>query len=158
MEYRFKCDVRAKDLWEMAMARTYNSMIGLINVVFTVAMILLTIRFFDRVPDIISILLLLGCILFPVIQPLAIYGRSIRQLEDLPRDMEMVFSDRGVDVHVGEKRQLLKWKMIRNAIKRSNMIVVMSDDSHGYMLTNRVLGDLKEEFYSYLCQKIRNQF
>ena len=41
MEYRFKCDVRAKDLWTMAMKRTYKSFVGLINVIFTIAMILL---------------------------------------------------------------------------------------------------------------------
>ncbi len=157
MEYRFKCDVRAKDLWEMAMIRTYKSIVGLVNIIFTVAMILLTVRFFDQASDFVRVLLVFGCILFPVIQPLAVYGKSARQLEDLPGDMELVFNDRGVDVHVGDKRQLLKWKGIRNAIKRSNMIVVMSDDSHGYMLTNRVLGDDKEEFYNYLCGKIRNQ-
>jgi hypothetical protein len=35
------------------------------------------------------------------------------------------------------------------------MVVVMSDDSHGYMLTNRALGDQKEELYQYICEKIR---
>ena len=156
MEYRFKCDVSAKDLWEMAMARTYNSMVGLINVVFTVAMILLTIRFFDRVPDVISILLLLGCILFPVIQPLAIYGNSVKQLENLPKDMELLFNEGGIRVFVGDESELIRWNKVRNAIKRSNMLVVMSDDSHGYMLTNRALGDQKEELYEYICKKIRS--
>ena len=99
--------------------------------------------------------MILGCILFPVIQPLAIYGNSVKQLEDLPKDMELHFNDGGVRVFVGEKSESLAWKRIKNAIKRSNMIVVMSDDSHGYMLTNRVLGDQKEEFYQYICKKIR---
>ena len=92
---------------------------------------------------------------FPVIQPLAVYGNSVKQLEDLPKDMELLFNDGGVFVFVGEKSESLAWKRIKNAIKRSNMIVVMSDDSHGYMLTNRVLGNQKEEFYQYICKKIR---
>ena len=36
------------------------------------------------------------------------------------------------------------------------MIIVMSDSTHGYMLTNRILGDEKDEFYDFLCKKIRN--
>ena len=155
MEYRFKCDVRAKDLWTMAMKRTYKSLIGLVNVIFTIAMILLTIRFWSVTSDFIRILLIFGCILFPVIQPLATFGMSVKQLENLPKDMELFFKDTGVRVQVGEKSELLRWNRIKNAIKRSNMIVIMSDDSHGYMLTNRVLGEQKEEFYDYLCRKIR---
>ena len=155
MEYRFKCDVKAGDLWKMAMARTYRSLIGLVNVIFTVAMILLTIRFWPTTSDLLRVLMVFGCILFPVIQPLAIYGNSVRQLEDLPKDMELLINDGGVRVFVGKKSELLVWKRIKNAIKRSNMIVLMSDDSHGYMLTNRVLGDQKEEFFQYICKKIR---
>jgi hypothetical protein len=155
MEYRFKCDVKALDLWKMAMTRTYKSIVGLVNVIFTIAMILLTIRFWAETSDLFRVLMVLGCILFPIIQPLAIYGNSVKQLENLPRDMELLFNEGGVRVFVGDKSELLRWNRIKNAIRRNNMIVVMSDDSHGYMLTNRVLGDQKEEFYQYICKKIR---
>ena len=155
MEYRFKSDVKASDLWKIAMTRTYKSLVGLVNVIFTIAMILLTIRFWAETSDLFRVLMVLGCILFPIIQPLAIYGNSVKQLENLPRDMELLFNEGGVRVFVGDKSELLRWNRIKNAIKRSNMVVVMSDDSHGYMLTNRVLGDQKEEFYQYICKKIR---
>ena len=155
MEYRFKCDVKASDLWKMAMTRTYKSLVGLVNVIFTVAMILLTIRFWATASALLRVLMVFGCILFPIIQPLAIFGNSVKQLENLPKDMELCFNEGGVRVFVGDKSELLRWNKIRNAIRRSNMIVVMSDDSHGYMLTNRTLGDQKEEFYQYICEKIR---
>ena len=155
MEYRFKSDVKPADLWKIAMTRMYRSPVGLVNVIFTVSMILLTIRFWPTASDLFRVLMFLGCILFPVIQPLAVYGNSVKQLEDLPRDMELLFNDGGLRVFVGEKNEFLRWSRIKNAIKRSHMIVVMSDDSHGYMLTNRVLGDQKEEFFQYICKKIR---
>ncbi len=155
MEYKYICDVRASDLWKMAMQRTYKSIIGLVNVIFTVAMVLLTIRFWGTSSDLIRGLLIFGCILFPVIQPLATYGMSAKQLEDMPRDMELTFNDSGVHVKTGDASEDIKWKKVKNAIKRNNMIVVMSDETHGYMLTNRVLGDKKEEFYEYLCSKIK---
>ena len=155
MKYKYICDVKALDLWKMAMRRTYKSIIGVVNVVFTVAMLLLTIRFFGGASDIIKGLLLFGCVLFPVIQPLCTYGMSVKQLEDMPRDMELLFDETGINVSTEGKSQRIRWKNVANAIKQKNMIVIMSDDRHGYMLTNRVLGDEKEEFYNFLCDKIR---
>jgi hypothetical protein len=99
--------------------------------------------------------MIFGCLVFPVIQPLATYGMCVKQLENMPRDMELRFDDVGVHVSTGGQSELIRWNKVKNAIKRSNMIVVMSDDSHGYMLTNRVLGDQKQEFYDFLCGKIR---
>ncbi|MBE5824250.1 MAG: YcxB family protein [Butyrivibrio sp.] len=155
MEYKYMCDVKASDLWKMAMVRTYKAAIGVVNIVFTVAMILLTFRFWKTAPDILRILMIFGCLVFPVIQPLATYGMCVKQLENMPRDMELKFDDVGVHVSTGGQTELIRWNKVRNAIKRDNMIVVMSDDSHGYMLTNRVLGNEKEEFYNFLCSKIR---
>ncbi len=155
MHFEYICDVKASDLWKMAMTRTYRSLLGIVNIVFTVAMILLTIRFWGTANDMVRVLLIIGIILFPVIQPLAVYGRSVRQLEDMPRNMELAFDDSGVHVSANGKREDIRWKKIKNAIKRGDMIVVMSDDSHGYMLTNRVLGEDKDAFYDFLCRKIR---
>ncbi len=155
MKYTYKCDVKAADLWKIAMGRTYKSVIGIVNVVFTVSMILLTFKFFGAAPDLMRAILILGCILFPVLQPIAIYGMCVKQLEDMPRDMELNFDDGGMHVTTGGKSEDIRWKKIANAIKRKNMIVIMSDDRHGYMLTNRALGDEKEELYNFLCNKIR---
>lgn len=155
MHFEYKCDVKASDLWRMAMVRTYKSPLGIVNIVFTVAMIVLAMRFWGQMPDMLRILVVIGILLFPVIQPLAIYGRSVKQLEDLPKDMELAFDDSGVHVSTGGKSEDISWKRIKNAIKRRDMIVVMSDDSHGYMLTNRVMGNDKDEFYSFLCSKIK---
>lgn len=154
MKYKYICDVKASDLWKMAMGRTYKSPIGVVNVIFTVAMILLTVRFLGTAPDLLKGLMIFGCILFPVIQPLCTYGMCVRQLEDMPRDMELSFDDEGMHVSIGDKSEDIRWKKVANAIRRKNMIVIMSDERHGYMLTNRVLGAQKDEFYDFLCSNI----
>ena len=123
MEYKFKSDVKASDLWKMAMQRTYKSIVGVVNVVFTVAMIVLIIRFFGSTSSVLRGLMLFGLLLFPVIQPLCVYGMSIKQLENLPGDMELTFNDKGVYVETGGKSQTLRWNRIKNAIKRNNMII-----------------------------------
>ena len=155
MEYRYSCDVKPSDIWKMAMLRTYKSPVGVVNIIFTLAMIALSFRFMASSPAIIKGLLLFGLTLFPVIQPLATYGMCVKQLEDMPRDMELTFSDRGIHVRAGESTEDLSWKKVKNAIRRKNMIVILSDETHGYMITNRELGQDKDAFFDYLCSKIR---
>lgn len=155
MEYRYVSDVKPKDLWFIAMLRIYRSFIGIINVVFAVAMIMLTIRFWGTTDGLIRSLMLIGCLLFPVIQPLAIYGKSVKQLENLPGRVELMFDDNGVHVDSEGKHEDIKWNRITNAIKQTNMIIVLAEKNYGYMLTNRILGDEKEEFFDFLCKKLR---
>ncbi len=154
MKYRYLCDVKPLDLWKMAMERTYKSTVGVVNAVFTVGMVLLTLRFWGTAPDIFRGLMIFGCVLFPVLQPLATYGMSVKQLEELPGDLELAFDDSGVLVRSGGRSENIRWNRITNAIKRQRMIVILSDDRHGYMLTDRELGSTKEEFYGFLCEKI----
>lgn len=154
MEYCFKSDVKPADLWKIAMKRIYKNFTGIINIVFTVAMILLTLKFFGTANGFIKAVLIFAVILFPILQPLAIYSRSVRQLEDLPGEMVMRFDDKGVCVECKGASATLPWKRIKNAYKRDGMVVVMSDDRHGYMLTDRVLGAKKDEFFEYLRSKI----
>ena len=155
MKYHYQSDVKAGDLWLPAMRRIYKGLPGVINIIFTVAVIAATIRLWEDSATLLRGILIFGCVLFPVIQPLAIYGNSVKQLENLPKDLELTFDDRGVHVDSDGKHEDLPWRRIKNAVKQRGMIIVMSDDSHGYMLTNRVLGEDKDAFFEYLCTKIR---
>lgn len=153
-EYKYRSDIKALDLWKMAMQRTYKSVVGVVNVVFTAAMVVLIIRYFETAPALLKSFMLFGILLFPVIQPLCIYGMSVKQLEDMPKDLLLTFNEKGVRVETGGRSENLRWSNITNAIKRNNMIIIMSDLSHGYMISNRELGKEKENFFEYLCANI----
>ena len=154
MEYCFKSDVKPIDLWIISMRKIYKSLAGAVNILFTVAMVFLSVRFFGQSGPLFKAVLIFAIILFPILQPLAIFSRSVKQLENLPGEMTLHFGDKGVYVECDGKSERIPWKRITNAIKQRGLVVVMSDDRHGYMLTDRVLGEEKEEFFDYLCSKI----
>ncbi len=155
MSYRFNYQTTTFDFWQLSMYYTYGSLIGVCNVIFTVAMFLLTAKFWGEVNILIRILLLLACCLFTVIQPLGVYVRARKQVSALPKDMEIEFDDAGVHVRTGNQNSHLKWKAIKRVAKKPTMIVVFSTTTHGFLLTNKVLGEQKEEFYAYLVSKIK---
>lgn len=156
MTYQYKSEVTAFDFWKLTMRQTYHSVAGVCNIVFSVAIILLTVKFWNGASDIAQVLMLFGCLLFPVIQPIAIYGKAKAQARALPKDVELLFDDTGLHVTVGEEKEDIRWKRIRIR-KQSDMLLVFSDACHGYMLTNRVLGEEKDAFYTYAKTRIEQE-
>ena len=94
MEYQYKCRITAWDFFRLTMRQTYRSMAGMCNLVFTVAMILLTAKFWSQSGEVLQVLMLIGCLLFPVIQPAAIYAKARRQAAAVPQDVRLTFDEK----------------------------------------------------------------
>lgn len=157
MRYRFDYQITALDLWQLSMYGIYGSMIGVCNIIFTIAILLLAVKFWSDVNNFIKILLIAGICLFPVIQPASIYVRAKRQVAGIPRGFEISFDDKGIHLKAEKQNSELKWKMIRGISKKPNMIVIYTTNNFGYILTNKVLGEQKEDFYRYLVSKINRK-
>ncbi|WP_090443780.1 YcxB family protein [Natronincola peptidivorans] len=155
MKYKFNYQTTAFDIWQLSMYGVYGSMVGVCNIIFTVAMLLLTGRFWGDVNSLIKILLIAGICLFTVIQPIVVYIRGKRQAATIPQDMEIGFDDNGIHVITEKQSSDLKWNAIKGVLKKPSMIVILSTDKHGFILTNRVLGEKKEAFYDYVSSKIK---
>lgn len=154
MEFRFKNDTKPIDFWILSMSHTYRSMVGVCNIVFTVAVIAATIRLMGRIHDLLEVLLLFGCFLFTVIQPALVYLRARTQVEGIPKDMELLFDEKGLHITVGEQQESIPWKRIKSVIEERNMIMISADGRHGYILTNRAMNGQRDEFLSFLKMKI----
>lgn len=133
------------------MYRIYHSMVGVCSLIFAVSMIALAVRFFRQSGTALRLLLAAACLLVPVVQPLGTYLRARRQAAQIPKDLELWFSDRGIYVQAGGKTADLDWNKIARVSKEPNMIILLTGDGRGYMLSNRVLGEEKDAFYQYLA-------
>ncbi|MDF2547343.1 MAG: hypothetical protein K0R93_2241 [Anaerosolibacter sp.] len=155
MKYRFTYQTTAFDLWQLSMYGIYGSMVGVCNIIFTVAMGLLSAKFWGTVNGFMKIIFIIAICLFTVIQPAVIYMRAKRQVATFPHDMEIGFDDHGVHVKTEKQRSELKWNTIKAVSKKPSMIVIFSTTKHGFVLTNKALGKQKEAFYSYVVSKIK---
>lgn len=150
MCYQYQCKIRPVDFWKLSMRRTYRSMVGVCNIVFGVAMVLLTFRFWSQANDIVQTLLFLACLLVPVIQPVGVYLKSKAQVSVIPQGTELAFGEDGILVTLGSERELIRWNKVRGVRKEGSMIIVYTDANHGYLLTKRVLGNEKDELYRFV--------
>lgn len=151
--YKFTYKTTAFDIWQLSMYGTYGSPIGVVNIIFTIAMLLLTGKFWVNAGIFIKILLIFGICLFTVIQPLAIYRRAKKQIPETSEEVEISFDDYGLHIKTGGKGSKLKWNTIQGVSKKPTMIIIFAAHKNGFVLTNKVLGKQKQAFYDYLVSK-----
>lgn len=150
IRYQYEIYIRPMDIWVLSMCRTYHSLVGACNLVFGAAMIFLTVRFWNQSNDWVQALLFLACLLVPVIQPLGAYWKAKAQAAMAPQGTRLTFAEDGIHVKLGESRDKIPWSQVKGIRKEAGMILVFTDRNHGYLLTNRVLKDQKQEFYDYV--------
>ena len=155
MEFRFQSDVKAWDMWKLSMYHIYHSLTGVCNIIFTVAAFLLFFRFWNSMEGWQAGIVIICCLLFPVMQPIVVYSRSVSQVAALPQNMEYVFNDTHVHVIAGEQDSYIPWNRIRGMAKEPGMIILLAEAGRGYMLTDRALGEKKDAFCSFAEARIR---
>lgn len=143
------------DLWQLSMYYIYGSMVGLCNVIFTVAVLALAVAKWETSGLVLRCACVLGCLIFTVFQPLTIYRKARKQAKAITEDTEISFHTGGVHVKVGKAVSDMKWSQIKRVSKKPTMIVVFTDTTHGYVLTNRVIGKDREQLYAYITSRMK---
>ncbi len=157
MRYKYTYRTTARDLWQLSMYYIYGSLAGLCNIIFTVAAFALGFSRWDQAQGLMRCLIVLGCCLFTVIQPLMIYVKAKKQTAGITQDTQVTIDDNGLHIRVGNDTSDLPWNSVKRISRKPAMIIVFSDTTHGFVFTNRVLGNEKEEFYRYAASKVEGR-
>lgn len=157
MRYKYTYRTTARDLWQLSMYYIYGSLAGLCNIIFTVAAFALGFSRWAQAQGIVRCLIVLGCCLFTVIQPLMIYAKAKKQAAGIAQDTQVSIDDNGLYIRVGDDTSQLPWKSVKRISRKPAMIIIFSDTTHGFIFTNRVLGNEKEEFYRYASSKVEGR-
>ena len=157
MRYKYTYRTTARDLWQLSMYYIYGSLAGLCNIIFTVAAFALGFSRWDQAQGIVRCLIVLGCCLFTVLQPLMIYAKAQKQAAGIAQDTQVSIDDNGLHIRVGNDTSDLLWKSVKRISRKPAMIIIFSDTTHGFIFTNRVLGNEKEEFYRYASSKVEGR-
>lgn len=158
MSFRFENKINTLDVWKLSMYNIYHSIIGVYNAIFAVAIILMTVKLWDPQKQVLMTVLVICCVVYPIVQPVAIYRRASRQVGAIPKDMVYEIDDAGIHISVGKSQKShVTWSRLRAIRKDYGMVILMIEDGKGYMLTNRTLGTQKAAFLEYLESKAEGQ-
>lgn len=132
------------------MVNVYRSMAGVVNFVFTAAMVLLAVRFWLTVNIGLRSLIVLGIMLFPVLQPLVIYLRSKRIVSKMPENMEMRIDAGGITVTAGDKSSQVKFTDLKSVTRIRGMLILYTKSKQGFILNKETLAGREKELYAFL--------
>ena len=155
MRFRYTFRTTASELWQLSMYYTYGSMVGVCNVIFTAAVAALMVSRWGSSGNGMRFLMVLGLCLFTVIQPLLVYGKARRQAAGISQDTTLGFDEECIHIQVGDQSSEIKWRAVRKISQKPTMIVIFSDTTHGFVITNRVLGPDRKDFCSYVASKVK---
>lgn len=153
MEFKYKYRLKPSDLWQFHMYYAYSSYLCIINIICILSSIVLIIKLWANSPAWFRAVMLLFLSLFTVIQPLSIYLRSVKQLNQNNDELSLTFSNSGLDVSVNGKSEQKTWNQMISVIIKPTLIVVYTDREHGYIITNRVLKDTRKDFINLIKEK-----
>ena len=153
MEFRYQYQVRPSDLWQMQMYYTYSSYLSIINVICIVSSIVLLYSLWATAPWWLRIMLLLFLSLFTVIQPVGVYRRAKKVLNENTDTLQLTLNDQGIEIIVGDRKEFKNWNQIQGIVLKPTLVAIYTDKNHGYILTNRILKDSKKEFRAFVKEK-----
>jgi hypothetical protein len=153
-EYRFPYGLKPGEMTILSMAGIYTSMPGVVNIIFTLSLVLVTYRFWAESGWIPRMLMILGMALFPLLQPGAIYLRSRRIVSRMPDDMVMGIGKDGVSVESGGQSSTVKFRDFASAKSLAGMMVLQTAGKQSYVLTRRLLGERTAEVFKMVRSRI----
>ena len=82
------------------------------------------------------------------------YSRARRNAKTL-KELSLEFGDRGIAVEVEGKREYIDWKKIKAFKRFPQMLIIFTDNTNGYILTKRVVGDNYKKVCDDISEKIK---
>jgi len=152
--FKFRYSVKPENLWVLIMVNIYRSFLGVINLVFTVSMILLAVRFWSGSSLGIRVLITAGILLFPVFQPLLIYRRCRRVVNRMPGEMEILFDQLGITTTANEQQSHINFSEIRSVVRIFNMMIIYTQTKQGFILSDLVMEDQSKELYDFIKERV----
>lgn len=160
MRFEYTYRNTPRDYWLFYMGNIYRNWTGIINAIFTAAFLVLLVRRWAEAPLWGRGILVFAVLAFPVLQPLAVWGRSVRESERITEDTTLLFDREGMHITVKEHRQTIPWNSFfdRGLVKLKGILAVVPDGMHAYLLPDRVTGVDREklaDFITEMCGKER---
>lgn len=148
-ELCFEVKLDVKDLWQFSMYHANAGMLGIVNLLFTLAALFLIVTRWGMLTTPYRALLVVCALMFTVWQPLLLYHKARKQAKAtaVKEPMMLVFGEEGLKVEQNGQEALFAWDQMGRLDKMPTMVILYMDRVHAYLLPKSVMGNREGEFY-----------
>jgi hypothetical protein len=155
MNFNIRYDLTPIDLTKLALYDMYRSVKGVLKLLFIALLIALLIIFGKILPTPLILILIGGCLWFPIVDPLFLYLDAKKKIAHIPNHLELGFDEEGVSIILPTKSSFVPWHMIVDYRKNPLMVDIPTEKWHGYVIPNRMLKGQREEFIAFVEEQIQ---
>lgn len=150
-EFRFDVQLGAKDLWQFSMYHANKGAMGIVNLLFTLAAIVLLATQWGELSGPYRILVLFCATAFTVWQPLLLYRKACRQAKQpaVKEKMTLIFGKDGLRVQQNGQEAVFAWDDMGRLDRYPTMVILYMDRIHAYLLPKTALGGAEAEAAFY---------
>jgi hypothetical protein len=162
--YSFSFKIDEKDIFNSTLNYNRGRVTFFFDIIFTFAALIIILynlinKTFNNFNIYYRVLLIFCLLLFPVIQPIMLYIKSILHAKKLKDTLiNMDFTEDRIKLSTNNEMIEVLYENIYNFIKYNNMIVVMYDSIHGQIMPDRIFlkdgKSIKNDFYNDISIKI----
>ncbi|MFV0503347.1 MAG: YcxB family protein [Lachnospirales bacterium] len=148
--YEFNYYVDPLIMTKMTLKSMYKTLVGVVNITFTIGSMSLLFRFWADFELFSKILLFLCVFAFPIFQPLFIYKRLKKQIGNLPKNMKIILDEKNFTISFDNNVNKIKWTNTKRILKDKSIFVIYTSEKEGYILTKEILGSQFENVKNLL--------
>lgn len=155
-QLRYEIKLTAKDFWKFSMYHSNGGVMGVFNLLFTLAALFALVTRFATLSVAYRGLLAVCVLMFTVWQPFLLYLKARKQanLPAMQQGMLLIFSEQGLHITQGEQTVEYAWEDMGRLDKIPSMVILYMDRVHAYLIPEVALGDTKEEFYEMVRSQL----
>ena len=155
MNYKFKYKNTPFELLKVRLYYLYTSLAGIVNIIFTLAMVALLYSRWKETDIFAKIVLSIAVLFFVLLQPVMMYVK-IRKNAGKLLELELEFGGKGISVSADGKHEFVSWNKIRAVKRFPGILIVFTDAANGYILTKRIAGSEYKKVFKEILERIKN--
>lgn len=140
--------ITAKDLWTFSMYHANAGLMGVFNVLFSLAALYLLIFRWSSTTVPYRCLLVICALIFTVWQPFLLWNKARKQAKRpaVKNPMRLVFDDEKLTVSQEENVAEFSWEQMGRVDAKPSMYILYMDRIHAYLIPKTALGEQEEAF------------
>ena len=148
-ELRFEVKLGVKDLWQFSMYHANAGMLGIVNLLFTLAALFLIVTRWGTLTTPYRALLVVCALMFTVWQPFLLYNKARKQAKAaaVKESMILTVGAEGLKVEQSGQEAAFAWDQMGRLDKMPTMVILYMDRVHAYLLPKSVMGEREDAFY-----------
>lgn len=143
-----------KDLFDFSMYVSYSGIMGIMNLFFTVAALVILVVTWGWVTIYQKLLLVFCMTIFTVIQPLLLRHKAKKQAEQVGFSMPitLTLTDEKLAVEQAGVTGDFTWNQVWEVVRIKTMFIIKTGPTHGYLIPNASVAGREQEFMD-LCRR-----